>query len=215
MRLVFVTSRDFLDSCRSTGPRLAENPDFAALLTRLGPQGNGLSYVSPRFFTRLRQLPELNTQGDAALQRALALGVRNLPTTTQPLIALRTNLPDGVLFRSVWNASLKQDLAMIAVYNPVTVGALAAMAIPAFEKVRATSAEKAIQNNLRQLSSAAEQHYLETGRSSATYDDLVGDDRYIRVLKPVAGENYRSIIFKQGYPVRVRLPDGRTFEQKP
>ncbi len=213
--LVFATSREFFDSCRTTGPRLAENPAFAALLARVGPQGNGLNYVSPRFFARLRELPELNAQGDPELRRALALGVRNLPVATQPLVSLRTNLPDGVLFRSIWNASLKQDLAMIAVYNPVTVGALAAMAIPAFEKVRATSGDKAIQNNLRQLSAAAEQHYQETGRSSATYDDLVGDDRYIRVLKPVAGENYRSIIFKKGYPVRVRLPDGRSFEQKP
>lgn len=213
--LIFSTTREFLDACRSTGPRLAQNPAFAALLTRVGPEGNGLSYLSPRFFARLRQLPELNAQGDPELQSALAFGVRNLPATTQPLLSSRTNLPDGVLFRSVWNASLKQNLAMVAVYNPVTVGALAAMAIPAFEKVRASSGEKAIQNNLAQLSTAADLYYQETGRSSATYDDLVGEDRYIRTLKPVAGENYRSIIFKQGYPVRVRLPDGRTFEQKP
>ena len=213
--LFIATSREFFDACRTTGPRLAQNPAFAATLARVGQEGNGLSYISPRFFARLRQLPELNAQGAPELSRALALGVRNLPETTQPLIALRTNLPDGILFRSLWASSLKQDLAMVAVYNPVTVGALAAMAIPAFEKVRASSNEKTIQNNLRQLSVAAEQHYLETGRSSATFDDLVGEGRYIRELKPVAGENYRSIIFKQGYPVRVRLPDGRTFEQKP
>ena len=212
--LTFATSREFFDSCHSTSPRLAQHPAFARLLARVGPEGNGLNYVSPRFFARLRQLPELNAQGDPELNRALAFGVRSLPETTQPLVAVRTNLPDGILFRSIRPNSLKQDLAMATVYNPVTIGVLAAMAVPAFQKVRATSADKTVQNNLRQLASAAEQHYMETGKTSATYDDLVGDGRYIRELKPVAGENYRSIIFKQGYPVRVRLPDGRSFEQK-
>ena len=90
---------------------------------------------------------------------------------------------------------------------------MSAMAIPAFQKVRGTSQEKTIQNNLRQLSAAAQQYYLETGNTNATYDDLVGPDRAIRTLKPVAGENYRSIIFKQGAPLRLTLPDGRTFQQ--
>lgn len=213
--LYLASSRAFYDDCRGSGARLAAHPAFAAALAKLGPDGNGLSYLSPQFFTRLRQLPDLNRGGNPELARALALATRNLPSPAQPLVSVRTNLPDGVLFRSAWHSSLKEDLAMVAVYNPVTVGALAAMAVPAFQKVRATSAERTIRNNLRQLAVAAEQFYLETGRTNATYDDLVGPGRALRELKPVAGENYRSIIFKQGAPVRVRLPDGRSFEAKP
>ena len=132
-----------------------------------------------------------------------------MPTLDQPLVSVRTNLPDGILIRSHLNRSLKQDVAMVAVYNPVTIGMLAAMAIPAFQKVRQASQEKAVLNNLRMLNAAADQYYLEKGVDTATYDDLVGPDKYIRRLMPVAGENYRQLQFRQGQPLRVRLPGGR------
>jgi type IV pilus assembly protein PilA len=212
--LCIATSRTFFDDCfGSATPRLAAVPDFAASLAALGREGNGLTYISPNFFARLRQLPDLNRGGDPEMLRALNFALVNFPQATKPLLSVRTNLPDGILFRSAWNASLKGNLAALAIYNPVTIGVMSAMAIPAFQKVRGTSQEKTIQNNLRQLSAAAQQYYLETSNTNATYDDLVGPDRYIKALKPVAGENYRSIIFKQGSPIRITLPDGRTFKQ--
>lgn len=212
--LCLATSRTFFDDCYgSATPRLAAVPDFAASLAALGREGNGLTYISPNFFARLRQLPELNHSGDPEMLRALNFALMSFPQPTKPLLSVRTNLPDGILFRSAWCSSLKANLAALAVYNPVTIGVMSAMAIPAFQKVRGTSQEKTIQNNLRQLSAAAQQYYLETGNTNATYDDLVGPDRAIRALKPVAGENYRSIIFKQGAPIRLTLPDGRTFLQ--
>jgi len=97
----------------------------------------------------------------------------------------------------------------------VTVGILAAMAIPAFNKVRQTSQEKAVLNNLRQLAGASEQFFMETGKTTATYDDLVGPDRYISELTPVAGEDYRSLRFRPGATLKVRLASGRevTYER--
>ena len=83
---------------------------------------------------------------------------------------------------------------MLAVYNPVSVGLLAAMAIPAFQKVRTASQEKTIQNNLRQFSAAGQQYMMETSKNMATYADIVGPDKYIRELKPVAGENYELLV---------------------
>jgi type IV pilus assembly protein PilA len=117
-----------------------------------------------------------------------------VPEVSQPLIAERINLPDGVLVRSYWCRSLKQDVAMIAFYNPVSVGILAAMAIPAFQKVRANAQEKGIKNNLRQFSSAAQQYMLETAKNSATYNDVVGPDKYIHELRPLAGEDYTKLV---------------------
>lgn len=77
----------------------------------------------------------------------------------------------------------------------VIIGLLAAMAIPAFQKVRSTSQEKAITNNLRQISSAAQQYFLETGNTSATvYSDLVGENLYIGTIDKVAGEAYPTTI---------------------
>ena len=76
----------------------------------------------------------------------------------------------------------------------VIIGLLAAMAIPAFQKVRARSQDKAVLNNLRQLSSAADQYFLEKGVTQVTTDVLVGTDttQYIKQIAPVAGETYVS-----------------------
>jgi len=79
----------------------------------------------------------------------------------------------------------------------VIIGLLAAMAIPAFKKVRDTSQIKAITNNLRQLASAADQYFLEQGATSVDSADLVGTENYVKVIDAVAGETYPSTI-KQG-----------------
>lgn len=78
----------------------------------------------------------------------------------------------------------------------VIIGLLAAMAIPAFQKVRANSQDKAVTNNLRQLSSAADQYFLETGNTSVTAADLVGTNssQYIKNLSTVAKEVYPTAL---------------------
>ena len=77
----------------------------------------------------------------------------------------------------------------------VIIGLLAAMAIPAFQKVRNASQEKAVINNLRQLASAADQYMLETGSTNAAYASLVGNGPayYVRTIEQVADENYTGI----------------------
>ena len=45
----------------------------------------------------------------------------------------------------------------------VIIGLLAAMAIPAFQKVRNASQDKAVTNNMRQLGAASDQFFLENG----------------------------------------------------
>ena len=77
----------------------------------------------------------------------------------------------------------------------VIIGLLAAMAIPAFQKVRASSQDKAVTNNLRQLSAAADQYFLEAGVSSVNSADLVGTNssQYIKNITPVAAETYSNI----------------------
>ena len=72
----------------------------------------------------------------------------------------------------------------------VIIGMLAAMAIPAFQKVRVASQDKAVLNNARQLSSAAEQYFLESGVSTANLANLVGATNYIKALNTIAFEVY-------------------------
>ncbi len=78
----------------------------------------------------------------------------------------------------------------------VIIGLLAAMAIPAFQKVRASSQDKTVLNNLRQLSSAADQYFLEQGVTSVNSTDLVGTNttQYIKQIQTVAQETYTASI---------------------
>jgi len=81
----------------------------------------------------------------------------------------------------------------------VIIGLLAAMAIPAFSKVRQQSRLKAVTNNLRIVGSSAQQFMGEKGVTQAAYTDLVGTgtDNYVRNVSPVAGEDYSGITIAQ------------------
>ena len=84
----------------------------------------------------------------------------------------------------------------------VIIGLLAAMAIPAFQKVRQASQDKAVLNNARQLSAAADQYYLEYGGSSVASANLVGATNYVKALNTVASEVYPTE-FTQGVTITI------------
>lgn len=72
----------------------------------------------------------------------------------------------------------------------VIIGLLAALAIPAFQKIQSSSQDKAVLNNARQLTAAADQYYLENGVSSVSVANLVGATNYVRAQGQVAKETY-------------------------
>ncbi len=72
----------------------------------------------------------------------------------------------------------------------VIIGLLAAMAIPAFQKVRQASQDKAVLNNARQISAAGDQYFLENGVSSVSLNNLIGPTNYVKSLNLVANETY-------------------------
>jgi type IV pilus assembly protein PilA len=84
----------------------------------------------------------------------------------------------------------------------VIIGLLAAMAIPAFQKVRQSSQDKAVLNNARQLSAAADQYFLENGVSTVASDGLIGATNYVKAVNTVAGETYPSN-FTQGITITI------------
>jgi len=84
----------------------------------------------------------------------------------------------------------------------VIIGLLAAMAIPAFQKVRKASQDKTVLNNARQLSAAADQYYLENGVSTVTISNLVGTSNYVKALNLVANETYPTA-FTQGETITI------------
>ena len=90
----------------------------------------------------------------------------------------------------------------------VIIGLLAAMAIPAFQKVRTSSQDKAVLNNARQLAAAADQYFLENGVSSVSQGNLVGATNYVKALNLVANESYPGG-FTQGVTITVAAIAGQ------
>ncbi len=78
----------------------------------------------------------------------------------------------------------------------------AATAIPAFQRARTASQDKAILNNARQLAAAADQYYLEAGATHASYSQIVGPTNYVKALNPVAGETYPAH-YTQGVTITI------------
>ena len=65
----------------------------------------------------------------------------------------------------------------------VIIGLLAAMAIPAFSKVRENSIGSTLDNDARQLSAAANQYFLESSEDTVTVTALTtGTDPYLNGL---------------------------------
>ena len=78
----YATSPEFLREALDRPAGLEQNPDFQRLLTALGPEGNGVSYITPRFFTQLREFAPLNQQTPPPAQeylRRLPAGARARP----------------------------------------------------------------------------------------------------------------------------------------
>ena len=67
---------------------------------------------------------------------------------------------------------------------------------------------RAVLNNLRQISGAADQYFLETGKTTVTLSDLVGPTKYIKQLVSVDGESYAGLQLKPGAPLAVSTAHG-------
>ncbi len=84
----------------------------------------------------------------------------------------------------------------------VIIGLLASLALPAFQKVRQNSQDRAVMNNARQLAAAADQYMMENGASLASYANLVGATNYVKSMSLVASETYPTN-FTQGVTITI------------
>jgi type IV pilus assembly protein PilA len=97
----------------------------------------------------------------------------------------------------------------------VIIGLLAAMAIPAFQKVRVASQDKAVLNNARQMAAAADQYFLENGATFADAANLIGATNYVKALNTVASEAYPTG-YTQGITITIAgVASARTITYSP
>jgi type IV pilus assembly protein PilA len=97
----------------------------------------------------------------------------------------------------------------------VIIGLLAAMAIPAFQKVRVASQDKAVLNNARQMAAAADQYFLEFGATFAGSSSLIGPTNYVKALNTVANESYPGA-YTQGITITITgVASARTITYAP
>jgi Zn-dependent protease with chaperone function/competence protein ComGC len=97
----------------------------------------------------------------------------------------------------------------------IMIGLLAAMAIPAFQKVRDASQAKVCINQERLLAAALEQYRLENGKPAQKWEDIAGPGKTIATM-PVCllgGTYTASYKDGEGYSVTCSIPghDPKTF----
>ena len=207
-RVFLATSPAFLEACRQGGG-LRDSDAFREAANLLPPEGVSLAYAAPGLVEPIRDLISRNwEEGQPGAPDFGNLLDLVLPALPKPVASVTTVGPEGLYTASNRNTSHRATMANFAV-QPVAIAA--AMAIPAFQKVRGNAREKTVLNNLRRIASGGQQHLLESGDPQVAYPELVGE--YFPPLQPVAGEDYSDLVVRaNGGTLRVTLANGEAVE---
>jgi len=205
--LILYTSEEYNALVMSSEDKLVDTEAFKKLTAGLPKEAAFYSYnkgtdIAP-LLEALGQEPEVAAYVPV-IEKAVAFLVGDF---MDPSASAVFAVDGGIAQMSYASFSYKQ----LAVALPTAFfgGLTAAMAIPAFQKVRTNSQEKAVTNNLRQLASAADQYMLEYGVTEVTYEDL-GEYFADGALSPVCGEDYSGMVISQDMgELGITLPDGR------
>lgn len=205
--LTIYTHRDW--NTQTTGPKLAETEAFAEFKDLLPKKAHWFTYTKgarhdlDAMFAIFEQIPEAAPYANLGRNAyELILG-----DFLKPAAGATTITEDAIVSELYASYSYKQMAMVLPTLFAGGVGA--AMAIPAFQKVRTTSQEKAITNNLRQIASAADQYMLEEGATEVHIDQLIGPEKYISQLDSIAGESYDDIVITADTEeLSVELPNG-------
>lgn len=195
-------------SCDRYGAHAAQDADAAvrAMLVITGGRENG------------RRLNPAAFADQHAGERGFFVSLHEL-TSTYPTLSRRVTdlmaLKDGAVPRAPARHPLAYFFAMFMpggnlgaggpaagmLFMVVMIGLLAAMAIPAFAKVRESSMAKLCIANQRMLSSALEQYHLEQGKGASSWDEIAGPGKLLETMPvcPQAGTYSAEYTEDDGY----------------
>lgn len=154
-------------------PGLKSTDEFKHLSQNVPDQGNQFVFVSHQFAETMYDIQKQIAASSTDSQSAQAQWVQSLfQKRASFAYSVGGNTPEGYLV--VGNSS--QSYASAALLPAIALpAALAAIAIPNFEKARATAQQNACINNLRQIQAAKNEWALEKSKSQTdvpTWDDL-------------------------------------------
>lgn len=209
-RVFLASTREYLERCMGSGDKLKDSPAFEKAMTGLPSEGISLSYLSPELLDPLRELftASMNS-GPTPMPRPFteAVAAYSFPKIPQAIASVTSIEPNGLYAASNAANSHRTTVVSLAV-QPMAI--MAAMAIPAFQKVRENSQRVTVTNNLRQIATAGQMYLLENGVESVTYGELTGD--YFPELQPVAGESYSGLTVEANGTLSVTLRNGEVVE---
>ena len=224
----FASTPAYLDDVLKKPDALRSEPMFKDALAHVGDTGNGLCYISPHLYKALKTLGPRNP-GVGPVANFITSFTAELPTVDRPAISIRTNLPDGILIRSYQDRSMKPALAVLTVYNPITLGLLATVVYQ--QKARAAIPPRAtmgaptpaqpvtpdmiVKRNLRVLYSLGVNHGRLQKEADVPFAELVGPDKVVKSMPSVEGEDYSQLVVHVGQPLRVTVTGGRVIDYTP
>lgn len=241
-RLLLATHPEALQEFLAGKTPLSGDPVFVKAMAGLPAEANEMSYLTPAVSEAFQQFigevlkaapPALRGPDNEDFKKILDLFQEIAPMPTQPMVEMRTNLPEGMLFLSNSTNSFKSSLIIPPAFVAVSLaaGALAGYR-EVMPKVRANyersqadreeeepveddDANQAVRNNLQQIAFAAQSFFVDRPNAAeVTYEQLL-DAELLFKLDPVSGESYQGLkLQKSGGTLTLKLPGGGTLTQK-
>ncbi len=140
-RVYFATSLALLREFKPGPESLGKSKAFRQATLGLPTRGNGLTFMSAGFTGKL--MTWLKKLGEKDEEMAIVMGMLEglLPAEGMPMASCNGMLPDGFAFASNSSMSHKLTIMAFGYANPMMIGMLAAIAIPAFVGYRDAAAE--------------------------------------------------------------------------